>query len=230
MLPRRVIFGRLVDYFTSQGFRPVDESLEDGFVRFKSGREELVLRVVDDASSKDELLSMVIQSAFDTAAGKIAYLALPVEMISKIGDYAFRIHRIGVLVYDEHSVVELVGGGHREPRREHAEKTKLEETRIETMLNSLSTRIAKLEEAITSLEAIDELRRRVEALERMYDQLLRSGAQAEATPSKPEAEKIEKTTTYAKPPVTTKRRQKQEEELPSFLKDNPWVSILSGKK
>ena len=226
MLPRRVIFGRLADYFTSQGFRPVDESLEEGFIRFKSGREELILRVVDDASSKDELLSVVIQSAFDTAAGKVSYLALPVEMISKIGDYAFRIHRIGVLVYDEHSVVELVGG-RGGGRRMRGGETALDEARIETMLNSLSSRIAKLEEAVAALDAVEELRRRVEALERMYDQLLRSGVRVEEPKSRD--------TTMEKPGEAAVKQQtpprgRKKEELPSFLQDNPWVSLLSEKR
>jgi len=226
LLPRRVIFGRLADYFTSQGFRPVDESLEEGFIRFKSGREELILRVVDDASSKDELLSVVIQSAFDVAAGRVSYLALPVEMISKIGDYAFRVHKIGVLVYDEHSVVELVGG-RSGGRRVQGVEAGIDEARIETMLNSLSSRVAKLEEAIAALDAVEELRRRVEALERMYDQLLRSGVRVEEPKSRD--------TTMEKPGEAAVKQQtpprgRKKEELPSFLQDNPWVSLLSEKR
>ena len=227
MLPRRVVFGRLVDFFMAQGFRPVDESLEEGYARLKSGREELVLRVVDDSSSRDELLSAVIQSAFDAASGKIAYLALPVEMISKIGDYAFRVHRIGVVVYDEHSVVELVGGGRREQTR--AKEAEMDETRVEAMLNSLSARLSRLEEALERLRDLEELEHRVETLEKMYEELLRGGLVAKAEQRR-DIEKGEEDKQREAEERRTRKPVPQKEELPHFLKDNPWVSILSEKQ
>ena len=228
MLPRRIVFTKLSDYFVEQGFKPIDESVGDGYIKFRSGKEELILRVIDESSSKDEMLATVIQSAFDAASGRIAYVAVPIQLFSKIGDHAFRLHKIGLVVYDRHGVMELVGGRRRENKT--VEQEALEErNRIEAMINSLSTRITKLEEVMENINEVEELKKRITTLEKLYYDLLKeinTRGQVKVTEAKIDRVEKEEEKKIVK---DTKPRKQKEEELPSFLRDNPWVSILSEK-
>ena len=233
MLPRRIIFTRLSDYFVEQGFKPVDESVGDGYIKFRSGKEELILRIVDESYNKDELLATVIQAAFDAASGRIAYVAVPIQLFSKIGDHAFRLHKIGLIVYDRHGVMELVGGKRRESKTIEQEAIE-ERNRLEAMINSLSSRVSKLEEILDNMGEIDELRRRVTTLEKLYYDLLKEvNTRGHVRAAEAKVEEIEKQQEVGdekkREQVVKSRKQREETELPSFLRDNPWVSILSEK-
>ena len=221
MVPRRILFTRLVDFMASQGYRVVDESVGEGFIRFRDSEREVVLRVVED-TSRDEVLSTVIQAAFDAASGKAAYVAMPIELVSKIGDHAFRIHRIGVLVYDSHSVFELVSGEPRGRAKQAATISREDKNdeRFAVMLESLSARLTRLEEAMARLALLDELKTRLDILEGMVLSQKPRRAVEEERASKP---------TQVEAVKEHVERSETGGELPSFLKDNPWLDILSGK-
>ncbi|MDJ0269992.1 MAG: hypothetical protein NXY59_05535 [Aigarchaeota archaeon] len=219
-MPRRILFTRLIDFMASQGYRVVDESIGEGFIRFRDSSREVVLRVVED-TSRDEVLSTVIQAAFDAASGKAAYVAMPIELVSKIGDHAFRIHRIGVLVYDSHSVFELVSGEPRGKAKQAAiNKEDRNDERFAVMLESLSARLTRLEEAMARLALLDELRTRLDILEGMVlSQKTRKAVEEERSGKPAQVEVVKEPVEHAE----TGR------ELPSFLRENPWLDILSGK-
>jgi len=226
LVPRRILFSRLGQFMARQGYNIVDESVGDCVLWLSDGESQLVLRVVEEAASKDELMSTVIQAAFDAATGKTAYIALPLTTASKIGEQAFRIHGIGMLVYDSHNVVELVPAKARKLETRQAEEEEGRSavaelpTQLEEIIHSLSARMSRLEASQTKLDVVDQLMARLERLERMYEQL-KQDVSLSRKPQRPEQ--------AAAKPTPPAQAAKREEALPSFLRENPWLDILSNK-
>ncbi|MCS7133971.1 MAG: hypothetical protein NZ921_04145 [Candidatus Caldarchaeum sp.] len=207
MPTRAALLKRVEDHFLGKGCRVVERSVGDGFVRFRCGGDETVVRVVDELASRDEMLATIIQAALDSGAGKIAYVSIPMGLVSRLGDYAFRVNKIGVLVYDERDLVEVVEGG-------------LQSTSPATDSSIPEFDITAVLEKIDRLEALyEELARKIENIETRV-----MHAAASQTAEKQE------TTIMETPRQTSSKKTKKSAELPSFIEDNPWVELLSGKK
>lgn len=201
-----VLMGWVESHFAEKGCRVVEKSVADGVLRFFCGGAETVVRVVDELASRDEMLATIIQAAMDSGGGRMAYVCMPVGFVSRVGDYAFRVNRIGVLVYDERGVVEIVEAGHvskavEEQRPIVGEEISAYVERVERLENLLSTVL-----------------RRVEELEKRVEELGKQPVQVQ--PAQP----------AARPDKSEKARKTRTEALPSFIEDNPWVELLSAKK
>ncbi len=206
-MPARSMLMKWVEsHFAEKGCRVVEKSVADGFLRFFCGEAETVVRVVDELASRDEMLATIIQAAMDSGGGRMAYVCMPVGFVSRVGDYAFRVNRIGVLVYDERGVVEIV-------EVEQASKT------VEEQRPAVGEKIAAYVERVERLEnMLSTVLRRVEELEKRVEELGKQPVRVEPQP--------------AVQPVKSENKAKKTrtEALPSFIEDNPWVELLSAKK
>lgn len=209
MPSRSVLMKRLEDHFVSKGHRVVERSSADGFIKFRKHGEETVVRIIDELASRDEMLATIIQSALDSGGGKIAYVSIPMNLVSRLGDYAFRVNKIGVLVYDERDLVEIVEGGVQTGISEEKPETETTEKFLQEKIENLESLYAELAKKIEAIEArINELATRSYATKQ------------EASVAEP----VEKTQ------QTPARKAKKPEALPSFIEDNPWVELLSNKR
>jgi len=200
---------RVEDHFISKGYRVAEKSSADGFIKFRRHGEETVVRIIDELASRDEMLSTIIQSALDSGGGKIAYVSIPMSLVSRLGDYAFRVNKIGVLVYDERDLVEIVEGGVQTPASEEKHESEAAEKFLQEKIEALENLYTELTNKIATIEA------RINQLEKQS-----SVPKQETSASQP-VETIQR---------TSGRKTKKPETLPSFIEDNPWVELLSNKR
>lgn len=210
MPSRAVLLKRVEDHFVRKGCFVVERSVGDGFLRLRSDVGETVVRIIDELASRDEMLATIIQAALESGAGKIAYVSIPMNLVSRLGDYAFRVNKIGVLVYDERDLVEVVEGG-------------LQPTSPKQMPEQREFDPSALMEKIDRLESLyGELARRIENLEARVSEI-----QVHQPAEKAE---IRETVPLETSSQTSGKKAKKQTAVPSFIEDNPWVEILSGKK
>jgi len=210
-MPARSVLMKWVEsHFAARGCRVVEKSIADGFLRFLCGESESIVRVVDELASRDEMLATIIQAAMESGGGKLAYVCLPMAFVSRVGDYAFRVNKIGVLVYDERDVVEIVEAGFVGKTVDEEKPIVLEKPSIDV------ERVERLENMLA------EVLRRVEDLERRVEEMARQPVQPTQTIPQPTSPVAREENRAKKP--------KKPENLPSFIEDNPWVELLSGKK
>jgi len=220
---RKDTLDKIASYISKQGYRILEKDFSENIIRFSNGGIEAIIRIVDEEANGGDLLSAVIQSAFDAASGKIAYVALPMQLLSRIGDHAFRLHKIGLIVYSDQKITELVGGSIVSFGETQGNINELE--KIETLIDSLSSRLERVEELISSLSMIDELNRRLEFLEQVvYEKMNHIDIKTVET-SNSEKPKIE---IYQKRSEQKVKKSKTDN-LPSFIAENPWVDLLSEK-
>jgi len=222
-ITRKETLDRIANYIAEQGYNILEKDFSENTVRFSNEGLEAIVRIVDEEASGGDLLSIVIQSAFDAAMGKIAYVALPIHLLSRIGDHAFRLHKIGLIVYSDQKITELVGG--RAVQLGEAKSSIGELEKIEAMISSLASRLERVEESINTLSIVDELNRRLENIERLvYEKISHENSAL----SKNIAQHTVKMETYPKREGTRVKRRKTGD-LPSFLEENPWVDLLSER-
>lgn len=220
---RKDTLDKIADYISKQGYRVLEKDFSENIIRFSDGSIEAIIRIVDEEANGGDILSTVIQSAFDAASGKVAYVALPIHLLSRIGDHAFRLHKIGLIVYSDQKITELVGGSIASFGENQGSINDLE--KIETLIDSLSSRLERVEESISSLSMIDELNRRLEILEQLVYKNMSNVDIKTVETSKSERPKIE---IYQKRSEQKVKRSKTDN-LPSFIAENPWVDLLSEK-
>jgi len=222
-ITRKEKLDRIADYIAGQGYRIIEKDFSENIIRFSNEGLEATVRIVDEDANGGDLLSTVIQSAFDAAMGRAAYVALPIHLLSRIGDHAFRLHKIGLIVYSDQKITEIVSGRAVPLRETQSNVTELE--KIEAMISSLASRLERVEESISNLTIVEELDKRLEALERIVNEKMTRENNVQASNRDSRFVKIEK---YHESEEQKIKRRK-DSGLPSFLAENPWVDLLSEK-
>jgi hypothetical protein len=222
-ITRKETLDRIANYIAEQGYNILEKDFSENVIRFSNEGLEAIVRVVDEEANGGDLLSIVIQSAFDAAMGKIAYVALPIHLLSRIGDHAFRLHKIGLIVYSDQKITELVSGRAVQLGETKSSISELE--KIEAMISSLASRVERVEESIKTLSIVDELNRRLENIERLvYEKISHENSAL----SKNIDQHVVKTEAYPEREETKVKRRKTGD-LPSFIAENPWVDLLSER-
>jgi AcrR family transcriptional regulator len=229
--------GRLAEFFRRGGY---EVDVEDDVLWLRSDRVSGVVRVVGDDAGASELLSAVIEAARDAAAGFLAYIAAPKNIVDRVGEHVFRLHGLGLLKYTDYEVYESVSPRIREtPQPRSASSTpdigaalekllrKVEaiESRLDRQVGaerppvvervqdlSINTILGRIEVLERRVAGLEELAAEVAELRDMVRRLLKQGVQppAENTPAQTAA-------------------PAEAGGLPSFVSNNPWVEILSRK-
>ncbi|MEN3048572.1 MAG: hypothetical protein ABDH63_07345 [Candidatus Caldarchaeales archaeon] len=246
---------RIAEYFRRAGY---SVEVEEDLIRVFQGSTEASVRVVHEDATMTELFSALIEASMDAATGKAAYVAAPEKVAVKVGEHLFRLYGLGLVKYGEDFVEESTPPKVRpsqEPTGQGvnaAEARALEdvkgaimevlrrmdqlETTIRQQLSAperpivptsgedvsgLIARIERLEAKVSSLERLGEIASLIEKLRVRLEQL---AARVEALESAGRREVTVERSEQASSEVPAERVP-----LPSFLKDNPWVEILSKR-
>ncbi len=203
-----------------QGLRFDSGSVEEDTLRFVGNSSTYVVKILDDTDGRLELISAALQSAFWAAKGEKPYILVPKNMSSMDEFMVIRLHGIGLLLYGPHGIEELPpivkNIKHDEMGNEGSVPIKYEE-----VLQVLE-RIERLERVVYKVNEIDALVARLERLEVAYNELSNKLLSFEGM----RPLHVKPTVQYVPDKIANLN---SEIELPSFVKDNPWLDILAGK-
>ncbi len=221
---------RIVGHFCGEGY---SVSVGDGIVWLSRDNSKGAVWVVPIGGGLDEILWAVMGATEYANKFGNAYVALPVNLAKRIDESHFWTYGIGLVVYDEEIVKEIL---QPRPRAEPSvpSPTYPEQSDVKTveeksgldngMLEELLRRIERLEREIARLEELELLMARVEALER------RAGTQERPLHRPPlhvAPAAIQYQTVSAH---VASSRNRSEDKLPSYLQDNPWLEVLASKR
>ncbi|MCS7118046.1 MAG: hypothetical protein NZ957_04585 [Thaumarchaeota archaeon] len=255
MAAERGVRARIADYFRRAGYLV---AIEEDQILISQGSSEGCVKVVDEEVSISELVSALMEASMEVGKGRFAYVATPRRIADRVGEYVFRVHGLGLVTYDDLSVEEVVpprvrthhASRHSEGPQTHAPV--LEEMRgainellkkMDALENALKQRVidtgqvagstarANLENLIDRLERLEV---RVSSLEQLGD--IVSELESIKAHLARLAKRVEALEAGDRRMVTVEvgvgneeGAARGQEGLPSFLRDNPWVEILSRR-
>jgi len=219
LVPRTLLERIVVNHMSRQGLRFEGGSVEEGVLRFVGNGTAYVVKVLDEVGGRPELISAAIQSAFLAAKGERAYILVPKGMASMDEFMAIRLHGIGLLMYGSDGIEEVP------PMVRHTED-KVVKDGGEVFVDNCNAlhmleRLERLERFVQRIKEVDELASRLERLEALYGELSRRLSAFE----EPRPSHIKKFV-----PDSVMDSVSTGMDLPSFMKDNPWLDILADKK
>jgi hypothetical protein len=222
---------KIVGHFCGEGY---SVSVGDGIVWLSRDGFKGAVWVVPIGGGLDEILWAVMGATEYANKFGNSYVALPVNLAKRIDESHFWTYGIGLVVYDEETVKEILQPRPRAEPREQSITTYSEQRDIKTdeesgrldnaLLEELLRRVERLEREIARLEELELLMARVEALESRAEN--REKAYHKPSPQvAPATIQYQTTTTHA-----TSSRSRSEDRLPSYLQDNPWIEVLASKR
>lgn len=212
-LSRRII-QRVEKYFSKQGFQATDYDEEHGELVFSNSREEALVKILFEEEADRVILYEALASVLEKAKEySMVYVAAPRIVGEDVETAAFLKKGVGLILYDDYGAEEKV------PAENRLRKTVSRQAQRPVETQSLERSLVKIESMIR------ELSERVDSLEKAYFSLLREVRELRRT--------VERKTMVAEQPVQKPfsggGEQAETVELPSFLRDNPWVEILSKR-
>ncbi|MCS7385870.1 MAG: hypothetical protein NDF55_03905 [archaeon GB-1867-005] len=238
---------KLRTYFASEGYieNPIEEFSEQykPDMAFRRSRETLFVYIMDlsSLSSKSALLKKIMRMVAAKKHCNLIYAAVPKIIATTLDSAALEEHGIGMLIVDD-DVREVLPAKYNEMEERSAEVEEVARkiSELEAKISRLERAIANMEVAISRIEfsqpqqniigVIDRISDLERELSKVRDEILLINRRLNKL-----EEKVLKAPKAKKPPPPIKAPQasfeikKVAEELPSFFKDNPWVSILSSR-
>jgi ATP:corrinoid adenosyltransferase len=206
------LYEKIKDYFLSKGWKELKKEFkykkELDFI-FKDELDSIIfVRILskDELIDRNSLLENILELfSLKEEVNKI-YIAMPKVYVSIIDSSPFEEYGIGIISYDEKKVMEI------SPAKFFKTKSKIEEEKMEKLISF---------ETLKLKEELDNIKKRLINLEEMV-QSLNNEIKILKSQSKPIIEtKISKEEIIITPPSS--------ENIPSFLKDNPWIEILAKR-
>ncbi|MEM2940398.1 MAG: hypothetical protein QW304_02480 [Thermoproteota archaeon] len=213
-ISRRVL-QRVEKWFSKDGLRPLNYDSETGELVFSKGSEKVLVKVLfEDEVDKDTLVYALTSVVAKASEYNMVYIAAPTRMRRENVDTApFMKAGVGLILYDEYDVYEEV------PAESRVNKISSKQGRQPVEVQLIEKSLIRIDSSIR------ELSERLDSLEKAYFSLLREVREVKSL--------MERRMIVAEKPVqqsSTKLEEPVEAEgLPSFLKDNPWVEILSKR-
>lgn len=211
----RRVLQRVEKWFSKEGLRPLNYDQESGELVFSKGSEKVLVKVLfEDEVDKDTLVYALTSVVAKASKYSMAYIAAPTRMRRENVDTAlFMRAGIGLILYDEYDVYEEIPAESRVKKGSSKQGWQPMEVQL-------------LEKSLMRIDSsIRELSERVDSLEKAYFSLLREVREVKSL--------VERRMTVAEKTVQQPSAELEEhveaEGLPSFLKDNPWVEILSKR-
>lgn len=210
----RRIMQRVEKHFSKQGFQAKDYGEENGEVVFSNGREEALVKIIFEEEADKLILYEALASVLEKASEySMVYIAAPRILGEDVETASLMKKGVGLILYDDYGAEERI------PAESRFKKVAAKQAQRPVETQSLERSLARIESMIR------ELSERVESLEKAYFSLLREVRELRKV--------AEGRTMVAEEPVR-KAFSRQEEQaetrgLPSFLRDNPWVEILSKR-
>ncbi|MDW7986446.1 MAG: hypothetical protein RMI88_04430 [Nitrososphaerota archaeon] len=210
--------------FLDEGFYEVGRIYEsigiDSQLVFSNGKQEIIVNILneDSCSSKSVIHEVLIEVEKLMTKFNGVVLAIPRKFSKTIDEGVLARHGIGLIIYDTMGAEELL------PPKITEKKQKIEEMKLsenDVRLNEillLRTEVSKI------MKILEEFEARLDRLEREQKMISIKMSEIEKMMFSREIE-IKKVEESKKSSFT----HQVDDSLPSFLKDNPWVEILSKK-
>lgn len=200
---------RVDEYFQSRGIQPLDISslgLEKDNLKpdiaFTDSNNRIFVKIIDSGTlnERSALLDAVMKSVDFLKEANATYLLLPKLYASIIDGKLFYNHGVGLLTYDKRGAIQEIIKPKIFSQINKENLVKIpEETLVE--INNLNKRIRSLEQDFSKLkEELDELRVKKVNIETNEDGSKLYSLNAEI-----------------------------HDDAPEFMKDNPWIGILSKR-
>ncbi len=232
---------RLAEFFRRGGY---EVDVEGDVLWLRSDRVSGVVRVIEDDAGASELLSAVIEAARDAAAGLLAYIAAPKNIVDRVGEHVFRLHGLGLLKYTDYEVHESVSPRIRETPQPPAQTRSVSAApdiaaALEKLLRKVEAIESRLDRQVgverppvverVQDQSINSLFSRIEVLERRVAGL--EGLASEVAELRDMVRRLLKQGVQPSAENTPVETAAPAETggLPSFVTNNPWVEILSRK-
>ncbi|MEM2123283.1 MAG: hypothetical protein QXE79_06565 [Candidatus Bathyarchaeia archaeon] len=194
---------RIREYFLSKGYS--EEDIDDGgFPSFSDGEYRSAVKILslEDLGDRNILLQSLLEAVSKPGLHDKMYVAMPKLLASVIDGRILEEAGLGLLIYDERSIEEAIPAG-------------IKSQRIQAVSAPVDPSIT-LELQFLKAE-ISGLRETVERLKREIN-VLREGV-------KP---RLEEEIKEVKMEVNVSSSS-HFQDLPSFFRDNPWLSVLSQR-
>ncbi|MEM3654049.1 MAG: hypothetical protein QW723_04990 [Candidatus Bathyarchaeia archaeon] len=195
----------------SKGVEPIEdfsfESNEKPDMAFKDGKNLIFMKIfhLKDFQNRNSFLDSILRSILFTKEANKVYVVIPKLYASVIDGKIFQDHGLGLIIYDERIIEEVF-----QPKVFEYQKHQNSEA-------SSSCIIPK-----EFLEEFERLKNRVFSLEKLVHELMEELSQIKLN------NKLKEAIPTIKPNKVEEKAQFNEN-LPSFLKDNPWLEILSKR-
>jgi hypothetical protein len=204
---------RVEKYFSKNGFQTIEYAEENSELVFSNGRQEVLVKILFEEEADRVILYEALASVIEKADEySMVYVAAPRILGEDVETASFLKKGVGLILYDDYSVEE------RLPAENRLKKDLIRQVQKPVETQSLERSLMRIESMIR------ELSERVDSLEKAYFSLLREVRDLRRT--------LEGKTMAVEEPVRKTfppKEQTEAGELPSFLKDNPWVEILSKR-
>lgn len=213
-IPERIL-QRVKKYFNNNGFQSLEYEEETSELVFSSDKDTVLVKVLfEDESDMEALLHTLASITKKAPEYNMIYIAAHHRILKEGLDTSlFMRIGLGLIIYDDFDIYEEVSAESRK-RGVPAKKT---QQPVEAML--IEKNLMRIEYSIRGLSE------RVESLEKAYLSLLREVREIRSIVEKrgiPTERIIQKASVESGELVEVG-------DLPSFLKDNPWVEILSKR-
>ncbi len=221
-MPSRPLLDRVVGYLSGEGYAVV---VQDGVVRFRRDGVGGAAWVVPEDAGLNEIVSSVMGATEYAAAQGVSYVVLPAHLAQRIDESQFWTFGVGLLVYDQHGVEEVL---HPRSKRSRESEKRLEERpdegaleRLYGELRTLTDRLSRLEAELERLHELDELGERISRLERA----VMKRKEEVASPARVIVERA-----ATRPREEPVKIPVELDQVPSFIRDNPWIEVLSQRR
>jgi hypothetical protein len=198
---------RIKFYMKSKGIEPLEnyplKSNEKPDMAFNDGTNLIFMKIfhVNEFQNRNALLDSILHSVLFTKEANKVYVVIPKIYASIIDGRIFQEHGLGLMLYDERIIEEVF-----QPKV------------FERQISEASPSIVPKE----FFEEFERLKNRVFSLEQLVHSLMEELSQIKLK------SKFKEVTPSIKPSKLEEKAQLNEN-LPSFLKDNPWLEILSKR-
>ncbi len=209
-------------YYEAEGFYEVkwrEEALSPGLgtLILSDGKHEIAVNILgeEDVRGRGELQEALIESEKLLEEYEGVVLAIPRRFSSAVDETVLIKYGLGLVIYDNMGVMEVISPKLRERRPRTVEDAgKVRDSRNEELVR-LRSELSRV------LKILEEMEARMDRLEREQRTLLQRLREIEAR-EPAETRKIEEAPRIREPPADSSQ-------LPSYLRDNPWVRILSQR-
>ncbi|WP_455367707.1 hypothetical protein [[Eubacterium] cellulosolvens] len=195
---------RLILFFSQMDCTPTAnrEGESHNLLTFKKINDEIAVHLLDGGLPEKNILLKTLMNASTTIHKyNLTYIAVPKVYASLVDAMILERQGAGLLTYDNHSIEEVLA-------------PKYSETTIENSPESTSPAI---------IDEVDSLKLRLDSLQRTVERLSEEITQLKARGVGSTSE-----VSFEKP-VIIKERSTENGDVPGYLKNNPWITILSQR-
>ncbi|MEM1533868.1 MAG: hypothetical protein QW059_02740 [Nitrososphaerota archaeon] len=222
---------RIIGHFCSEGY---SVSVVDGVLWLRRDGSSGAVWIVPADGGLDEILWAVMGATEYSNRFGASYVALPNQLAKKIDESHFWTYGIGLIIYDGEVVREVLrprprADLNKQPTTpathdEDEQRMRGDERALDkTLLEELLRRVERIELEITRIDELELLESRLETLERRLREESsphRDRPPMAVTPSTPQQVRVSSKAGRGRP----------DDQLPSYLRDNPWIEVLAAKR